>query len=98
MSFFKKLSSLFSPTNPASKDYYPIAVRCNRCGEKVQARVNMNNDLSIEYDETSGKTTYFCRKVLIGEKQCFQQITVELTFDQDRKLKDRQVFGGEFVN
>jgi hypothetical protein len=98
MSFFKKLSSLFFPTNPAPKDSYLVTVRCNRCGEKVQARVNMNNDLSIDYDEPTGKTSYFCRKVLIGEQQCFQQITVELTFDQDRKLKDRQVFGGEFVN
>lgn len=98
MSFFKKLSNLFFPANPVPKDSYLITVRCSRCGEKVQARVNMNNDLSVDYDEATGKTTYFCRKVLIGEKQCFQQITVELTFDQDRKLKDRQVLGGDFVD
>lgn len=98
MSFFKKLSSLFSAPISAPINIYPITVRCNSCGEEIQARINMNNDLSINYGEETGKTTYFCRKVIIGENQCFQKIEVELTFDQNHKLKDRQIHGGQFVN
>lgn len=97
MSFFKKLANFFSAPAPSTKDSYYITVRCSRCGEQVEARVNMNNDLSIEYGEETGKTTYFCRKILIGEKQCFQQIQVELTFDENKNLKNRQIHGGQFV-
>lgn len=98
MSFFKKLTSLFSTPSPSIKDSYYITVQCSRCGEQVKARVNMNNDLSIEYGEETGKTIYFCRKTLIGEKQCFQQIQVELTFDQNRKLINRRIHGGQFID
>jgi hypothetical protein len=96
MSFFKKLTNLFSA--PAAAPTYLIKVRCNRCGEEVQGRVNLHNDVSIDYGEGAGKITYFCRKILMGENQCFQQIEVELTFDQNKKLKDRQVYGGQFVD
>jgi len=98
MSILKKLSSLFSAPRPTAMDSYLVTVRCNRCGEEIQARVNLNNDPSINYGEGTGKTTYFCRKILIGEKQCFQQVEVELTFDENKKLKDRQIHGGQFIN
>ena len=98
MSFFKKLSSLFTAPSITTRDSYLVTVRCNRCGEEIQARINLNNDLSIDYGEGTGKTTYFCRKVLMGDKQCFQQIEVELTFDETKKLKGHQVHGGQFVS
>jgi len=42
--------------------------------------------------------SYFIRKVLIGDKYCFERIEVELTFDGSRKLVDRQISGGEFID
>jgi hypothetical protein len=101
MSFFKKIASLFSPpassAKPASQDASAcwVAVRCNRCGETLRARVDLQHDLSIEYGESA--TTYFCRKVLIGEGHCFQRVEVELTFDSDRRLINREISGGQFV-
>jgi hypothetical protein len=102
MGLLKKLSDLFSPPGGRSERRdeagYWIAVRCKRCGETLRTRVNLHNDLSIEYGEGEGDTTYFCRKVLIGDKLCFQRVEVELTFDSQRKLVDRQITGGEFVD
>jgi hypothetical protein len=95
MSFFKKLSGLFSTPAHSDSGIYWIYVRCNRCGEAIRARVNLYNDLTPDYEE--GGTTYFCRKVLIGDSLCFQRIEVSLTFDQNRKLTDRQVIGGRFI-
>lgn len=96
MSFFKKFTNLFSaPTASQETTAYWIAVRCNRCGETLRARVDLRNDLSIEYGDSA--TTYFCRKVLIGEGHCFQRVEVELTFDADRRLINREISGGQFV-
>jgi hypothetical protein len=50
----------------------------------------------VEYDE-QGKPYYICRKVLIGDKLCFQQIEVNFKFNEQRGLLDRQISGGEFV-
>jgi hypothetical protein len=94
MSFFKKLTNFFS-----SKSGAPVGrltIKCNHCGELIQTRLNLYNDLSLEYDE-SGKGIYFCRKVLIGEGRCFQRIEVELTYDLNRKLISREITGGQFV-
>ncbi len=75
-----------------------VAVKCNRCGEVTRARINLRNDLSLEYDEASGSPTYFCRKVLMGEGgRCFQRMEVELTFDANRNVVNRDVSGGQFV-
>jgi hypothetical protein len=96
MGLFKKLArALMPPTREGAGEYW-IAVRCKRCGEVIRARVNLSNDLSPEYD---GETlTYICRKVLIGEKRCFQQVEVWLKFDASRKLIDREISGGSFVD
>jgi hypothetical protein len=95
MSFWKKINSLLSPPKKADQPAYWVTVRCSRCGEIIRARVNLSNDLSAEYD--GNRTSYVCRKVLLGESRCFQQIEVVLKFDENRKLLDRTVSGGEFV-
>jgi hypothetical protein len=97
MGLLKKLSQLFT-TPPKSDQYvYWIYVKCSRCGENLKARVNLRNDLSIEYGNGEGDTYYFTRKILIGEKLCFQSIEVELTFDRKYQLTDRKISGGEFI-
>ena len=96
MSFFKKIAQFVSP--PADSNIYWVYTKCNRCGENLRARVNLSNDLSINYGEGGEKSTYFCRKILIGEQQCFQRVEVELTFDHNRRLINRQVTGGKFID
>lgn len=96
MGFFKRLSRMVLGGNQPSEAGYWIAVQCDRCGEIIRSRVNIYNDLSLEYSE-AGKPTYFCRKTLMGEGHCFQRIEVELTFDANRKLIEENASGGKFV-
>ena len=98
MNFLKKLSGVFA-TQPRHADTGAslLTVKCARCGEVIQTRLDLSNDLSADYDEAGNITTYFCRKVLIGQQRCFQQIEVTLKFDAHRRLLERQITGGEFV-
>lgn len=96
MNLLKKLSSLFAASVGGS-NLYSLAAQCNRCGEVVQTQINLANDLSIEYGEDEKVAGYYCRKLLMGKQRCFQQIQVTLTFDAKRKLIDRKIEGGKFV-
>jgi hypothetical protein len=97
MSFLQKLLSIFqSPTLPKDYAYY-FTVKCHRCGEEIRGRVNLANDITIEYGERE-TITYHCRKVVMGEKQCFQRIEVDLVFDAKKNVLDRQISGGVFVD
>ena len=75
---------------------YWVTVKCKRCGEIIRARINLNNDLSVEYSDGNRKT-YFCRKILMGEGHCFQRVEVELTFDGNKQVANQQITGGSFV-
>jgi len=92
MSFLKNLFS--GATAKPEKHYYTFNVKCKRCGEIIEARVDLDNDLSLN-DEGDG---YLVRKGLVGANRCFQQIEVELKFDSSRQLLERHITGGEFVN
>ena len=90
------LKNLFggTPAKP-EKRYYTFSVKCNRCGEIIEGRVDLDNDLSLEYEGDS--TYYIVRKGLIGNNRCFQQIEVEMKFNSERELTEKQVQGGKFV-
>jgi hypothetical protein len=96
MKFLKKLSALFSTPARDENGYY-VTVECAQCGETIRTRVNLANDLSLEYGD-GGKATYFCRKVMMGTARCFQKIEVALTFDGNRNVLDRQITGGKFLD
>jgi hypothetical protein len=98
MSFFQRLSRLFAPPSAAStRSVQTISVQCNRCGEVITAVLDLRNDMSAEYDENSGATTFISRKVLMGRQRCFQQIEVTLHFDSQHRLTSKEVAGGKFV-
>lgn len=93
MGFIKRL---FGMGSKPQKDYYIYRVKCSRCGEVIEGRVDVDNDLSIEYED--GGDRYYCRKVLMGSGRCYQQIEIGFQFDSKRKLLDRRIErGGEFV-
>lgn len=88
------LKNIFGGT-PAKPDkhYLTFNVKCKRCGEIIEGRVDLDNDLSMN-DEGNG---YIFRKGLIGGNRCFQQIEVELNFDSSRQLIEKTITGGMFV-
>lgn len=91
MSLFKKL--LKGTPAPSRSDFFTFSVTCSRCGELIEGRVNLANDLSAR-DEGEG---YHVRKVLMGSGHCFQRVEVELHFDSNRRLVEKQVEGGTFT-
>jgi hypothetical protein len=94
MGFLKKLFG--GDSAKSEKRYYTFQVKCNRCGEVIEGRVDLDNDLSLDYE--GDQTVYFVRKGLIGNNRCFQQIEVELKFDSSRQLLEQHVTGGQFTN
>lgn len=94
MDFLKKLSG--SSSAKPEKRYYTFSVKCLRCREIIEGRINLDNDLSVEYEEDGD--IYYARKVLMGESKCFQRIEVELKFTSKRELIERHITGGEFVS
>jgi hypothetical protein len=95
MSIIKKLSNLFS--SPPKTNAYGVTVKCSRCDELIQTRINLQNDLSVDF-ESGGKPTYYCRKVLMGEGYCFQRVEIELIFDANKHLVNREISGGQFID
>lgn len=90
--FFQKLTA---PPKTHVNYFYTFKVRCKRCGEIIEGRLNLNNDLSIDYEDG---TNYVGRKVLIGGSNlCFQQIETTFKFSAEKKLLSREISGGEFV-
>lgn len=91
MSFLK---NLFTPAKP-EKRYYTFNIKCNRCGEIIEGRVDLDNDLSLN-DEGDG---YLVRKGLIGngENHCFQQVEVMIRFTSAREVTEQEIQGGTFV-
>jgi hypothetical protein len=93
MGFLKKLFG--SVTDKPEKRYYVFHIKCNRCGEVIEGRVDLDNDLSLDYE--GDNTVYFVRKGLMGNNRCFQQIEVELKFTSNRELIEKHAQGGTFV-
>ncbi len=96
MGFFDQLAKLFQPKTPDFSFW--VKVKCSRCGEVLTTRVNLANDLSSDYSDNPNADTYYCRKVIVGDKLCFQKIEVELNFNSKRRLINREISGGEFVD
>ncbi len=93
MGFLKKLFA--SAAGSDSRTIYPLVVKCKRCGEVIEGQVNLASDVSAADDEGGG---YYCRKLLMGKQRCFQQIEVQLLFNRDRQMVDRQIVGGQFMD
>lgn len=87
------LAKLFGGGGTSSGiNFLTVNVICDRCGETIEGRINLNNDLSL--DDVGG---YRVRKVLMGSSRCFQQVEVVLKFDPSRRLLEKLVSGGKFV-
>ena len=93
MGFLKNLFTN-TPSKP-EKRYYVFQVKCNRCSEILEGRVDLDNELSLEFEGNSN--VYFGRKVLMGGGRCFQQIEVEMKFTSARTLIEQEAKGGTFV-
>jgi hypothetical protein len=97
MSFFKKLGALFSAPNVDNRSFW-LYVKCETCGEILKGRVDLYNDLSVQYKDSGSGVSYFCRKVFVGSNRCYKPIEVQLTFDKNRRLVSEEIKGGVTVS
>lgn len=96
MSFFSRLAALFGGAPKPSSRYFAIFVVSNRCREPVAGQVDLLNELSLTDEK---ERPYFVRKVLhtSGRNRCFDQVEVQLWFDNNKRLLERDVFGGRWL-
>lgn len=92
MGFLDSVKSLLGGGEKQDESGYWVYVRCKRCGEPIKTRIDLRNELSPR-DEGG----FITRKTMVGSQRCFERIEVTLTFDQDRRLVDRQIAGGDFI-
>lgn len=97
MGFFKKLAGFLTPAPQEDPNALYIYVKCNRCGEKLRARIATRSELSPDFTGSDDASSFYCRKVLIGENRCFQPIEIHLKFDTKYRITDQQISGGEFI-
>ena len=98
MNILKKLGRILASPPPSTERALYLYIQCERCGEKLQARVDMWNELTPEYGEKGDDAASFhCRKVLVGENKCFQPIELKLRFDKKHKLVGKQIQGGKYI-
>ena len=91
LAFLSRLFGGSAPARSGDGGVY-IRVRCDGCGEIIQARINPTSELS-QADEGG----YFVRKVLVG-RQCFRSIEVQLRYsDLGKTETSREVKGGTSV-
>jgi hypothetical protein len=95
--YLKKIASFFFGSGKEENTHWEY-VRCSRCGENIPVRVNLYNDLTLQYDKGS-EGAYYVRKGIVGsgETNCFQTLEVKLFFDSQRRLVSRYISGGEFI-
>ena len=100
MSLLRKLAGLFGGGPRDVDDHaYWVYVRCNRCGEVIATRINLANDLSVEYDEHDRPSGYYVRKLLTGTgaRRCYQQVEVEINFDANKRPISQTARGGTLI-
>lgn len=66
-----------------------VYVRCNRCGEPIRIRVNLQTDAQREYDDSGRETHSFLRKEILGNR-CPALMSVELQLDNGGRVRDQQ--------
>jgi hypothetical protein len=97
VAWVKNVGSSLAGSGPGSAAAFVLRVQCNRCGEILEVRMNIFNDVSAEFDEYGNPTGYSCRKILQGNGRCFQRMEVHLTFDTRRRLKVTEILGGRML-
>jgi hypothetical protein len=97
MNLFKWLAGLLGGggASPGNRQF-SVYLLSRRCNEPVAGQVDLLNELSATDEEKAG---YYVRKVFrtSGRNRCFDQIEVELWFDQNKKLTEHQVQGGQWL-
>jgi hypothetical protein len=81
---------------PAPDNAIHLYVRCDRCGAPVHVRVDLRNDLVIEYGDDDDASGYRLIKEIM-DSRCFRLMRAEIEYDRGRREPSRQIEGGKFI-
>jgi hypothetical protein len=102
MNLLRQLGRLFSTIGTRSggssgSRYLDIYVFSRRCREPLHGQVDLYNEVSASEE---GGYAYYTRKVLhtSGDRRCFDQVEVNLYFDQNKKLAHHEIVGGSWLS
>jgi hypothetical protein len=98
MNFFKNLANLFRGGAGGSTRNLTIYLLSRRCNEPIMGQVDLLNELSLT--EEGSDHAYYSRKVFStsGQNRCFDQVEVELWFNQNKQVVEHQVLGGRWLD
>lgn len=92
MGIFDKLGSLVS--SGEQDDAIHLYVQCDKCGAKLDIRIDKSYDLSPDYD---GEGAYFLRKEMLDD-QCFTLMQARIHFDRQYNIINSEVKGGRLIS
>lgn len=98
MNLFRRLAGLFGGRPGGGRERtLTIYVLSRRCNEPLLGQVDLFNELS---QAEESEYSYYTRKVLhtSGERRCFDQVEVQLWFNQDKQLVHHEVTGGRWLD
>ncbi|MCG3140464.1 MAG: hypothetical protein HDKAJFGB_01530 [Anaerolineae bacterium] len=98
MSFFAKLfsggkASLPQASNPSDPHAWYLYVQCGKCGAPVAIRIDLRNDLSVDY-ETNGR---YLRKEIM-DSVCFQLMYAQVHFDSGGQVTSQTIERGKILD
>ncbi len=88
------LRRLFA-ARPAPVAALTITVRCDHCGQLINTRIHLFNDLS-ELDQPDGNVAFVVHKTLVADR-CFRRLNAEFRFDRNRRFIAGTVSGGTIM-
>ena len=92
MNWFRKFFGNVAPADGAIHLY----VRCKRCGAPIHVRIDLRNELTIEYSDDEQPSGYQLIKEIMDDR-CFRLMRAELTFDARKRELSREIEGGTFM-
>jgi len=105
MGFLDSLKKLFSGGGGGDRGerYHTVYLRCQRCGEPLALRIDLSNDLSPEWNQSSAGGSdypdyYSTHKTVIGSGRCYAPIEVDLVFSKQKQVESQQAQGGTILS
>ena len=92
MGFLNKLRSLMSGSGDRD-DAIHIYVQCDKCGAKLDIRVNKQYDLTSDYDDDGTRVLH---KEILDDK-CFTLMHAQIRFDRQYNIIDSDIEGGRMI-
>jgi hypothetical protein len=93
MSIFKIIKKLMR--GHEQKDLLTFRIRCNKCQEIIEIKINPVNDLMNQYKETGEAGPAFILKKEILGNNCNNLIQLKVEFDERYNILSESVEGGE---